>query len=254
MNFTWSETPKTDLLATTRPFEPLHEKNSLTLPHNYPLCDTCQFTSQLLYVKLTMSSLFYSVMDQINLKPLHSTKTIKISSRTSVQSEPIITSDGDPALKYKPVILYPEKDNKHESGVFSLEDDRKPTKHDLGPVEDDQETLRDKYAGDRCAAARKEDFNKAEVNEVPDKGEDKIGRQNDEGAKGKDINEFLVEPKTQFRWRGLSPVQGESITTGKGKGTECGFCEQEQVNPKLLPCFHSFCKECIEKLIYVRNG
>ena len=134
-----------------------------------------------------------------------------------------------------------------------MENDRKLTKHGLGPIENDKETLRDTNAGDESAAERKEDFNKAEVNEVPDKGEDKIGRQNNEGAKGKDTNEFLVESKTQFRWWGLSPDQGESVTTGKGKGTECGFCEQYQVKPKLPPCFHSFCQECIKKLTYVRN-
>ena len=65
-----------------------------------------------------MSSLPYSVMDQINLKPIYSTKTIKISSRTSVQSELILTSDGDPALKYKPVILYRDKDYKRIVNCF----------------------------------------------------------------------------------------------------------------------------------------
>ena len=57
-----------------------------------------------------MSSLPYSVMDQINLKLDPSTRTINISSRTSVQSQPVLSSDGDPALKYKPVILYSDKD------------------------------------------------------------------------------------------------------------------------------------------------
>ena len=69
-----------------------------------------------------------------------------------------------------------------------------------------------------------------------------------------DKNEFLVNTKTMFRWRGLPPVEGEPVLTEKGKGNECGFCEQDQINPKLLPCFHSFCKECIEKLIYERSG
>ena len=83
-----------------------------------------------------MSFMPPSAMNQINLKPIPSTKTIKISSRTSVQSEPILTSDGEPSLKYKPVILYPDKDSEHKEGVFTLEDDT--TKTDLVNTENDK--------------------------------------------------------------------------------------------------------------------
>ena len=119
---------------------------------------------------------------------------------------------------------------------FSLEYDRKLQKHDLGPVEDDKETLRDKYAEDESAAERKEDFNKAKVNGVPDKGEDKIARNSNEGSKGKDINEFLVELKTQFRWRGLSPDLCES-RRGKERALNVGFVNNIKLN---LSCSHAF--------------
>ena len=192
-------------------------------------------------------------MDQINLKPIPSTKTIKISSRTSVQSEPILASDGEPSLKYKPVILYPDRDSEHKEGVFTLKDDTTTT--DLVNTETYKEQLRDEHTKDEFAAERKEFTNDTDNSNVPfDKGEDQTDQQNNTETEVNDNNEFLVDTKAKFRWRGLSPVVGQPAPTEKGKGNECGFCEQDQVNPKLLPCFHSFCKECIEKLIYVRNG
>ena len=201
----------------------------------------------------------HSAMDQINLKPIPSTKTIKISSRTSVQSEPILTSDGEPSLKYKPVILYPDKDSEHKEGVFSLEDDITTTKNDLLNTENYKKKdkhLGDELAQDEFAAERNEDTSKTDRNNVLiDKGEDQADHQNNtEAAEVNDNNKLLVDTKAKLRWRGLSPVEGEPVPTEKGKGDDCGFCEQDQVNPKLLPCFHSFCKECIWKLIYVRNG
>ena len=202
-----------------------------------------------------MSFIPPSAMDQINLKPIPSTKTIKISSRTSVQSEPILTSDGEPSLKYKPVILYPDKDSEHKEGIFTLEDDITTTKNDQVNTENDTEQLRDEHTKEEFAAERKEDTNKIERNNVPlDKGGDQADQQNNTETEVNDNNEFLVDTKAKFKWRGLSPVEGGPVPTEKGKGNECGFCEQDQINPKLLPCFHSFCKECIEKLIYVRNG
>ena len=187
-------------------------------------------------------------MEQIKSK-LHSTNTVKISSRTSVQSEPVLTSDGVPSLKYKPVILYPENNEDQDNGVFSLEDDEVTTKDVSGSTEDDKESTKDENA-----AERKEEISKVEENAGQDKSQDGAGPGKSKEYIAKGSNEFLVEPKTKFKWRSLSPVLGESSATEKGKGIECGFCEQGQVNPKLLPCFHSFCRECLEKLLCVRNG
>ena len=138
-----------------------------------------------------------------------------------------------------------------KEGVFTLEDDTAKT--DLVNTENDKEQLRDEHTKDEFAAERKEVTNETDSSNVPiDKGEDQADRQNNTETEVNDKNEFLVN--TKFRWRGLSPVEGEPVPTEKGKGNECGFCEQDQINPKLLPCFHSFCKECIEKHIYERNG
>ena len=109
-------------------------------------------------------------------------KTVQISSRTSVQSEPVVSSNGTPAIKYKPV----------------------------------QKCLDDK---------------------MPEK-------------------ETALAPETVVTWTRVTDdhVTVETRATEKTCGMECGFCEQDQVNPKLLQCLHSFCKGCLQKLLCVRGG
>ena len=35
---------------------------------------------------------------------------------------------------------------------------------------------------------------------------------------------------------------------------ECGICLDQYKDPKLLPCFHVFCKQCLERLVQKRGG
>ena len=35
---------------------------------------------------------------------------------------------------------------------------------------------------------------------------------------------------------------------------ECGICLDQYKDPKLLPCFHVFCKQCLERLVQKRDG
>ena len=35
---------------------------------------------------------------------------------------------------------------------------------------------------------------------------------------------------------------------------ECGICLDQYNDPKLLPCFHVFCKQCLERLVQKRDG
>ena len=35
---------------------------------------------------------------------------------------------------------------------------------------------------------------------------------------------------------------------------ECGICHNQYKDPKLLPCFHVFCKQCLERLVQKRGG
>ena len=35
---------------------------------------------------------------------------------------------------------------------------------------------------------------------------------------------------------------------------ECGICHKQYKDPKLLPCFHVFCNQCLERLVQKRDG
>lgn len=199
-------------------------------------------------------------MDQISSK-LHSSHTVNISSRTSVQSEPVLSSDGVPSVKYKPVLLYPEKADFHENEVFSLEEDKISAQDISGSLEDDKTiqkgVLSEKQGvndSDNSVLSTEE---RKETDEILISTIAEKKRDTDVVSVGKEEqNKLPGEPKAKLKWRSIGDesVGQESETVEKTKALECGFCEQDQVNPKLLPCYHSFCRECLEKLVCVRNG
>ena len=70
-----------------------------------------------------------------------------------------------------------------------------------------------------------------------------------------DIHENASTTEYQpLKWKTVVDYTESNVETDRKCGIECGFCEQNQVNPKLLPCLHSFCKDCLQKLLCIRNG
>ena len=70
-----------------------------------------------------------------------------------------------------------------------------------------------------------------------------------------DIDENASTTEYQpLKWKTVVDYTESNVETDRKGGIECGFCEQNQVNPKLLPCLHSFCKDCLQKLLCIRNG
>ena len=37
------------------------------------------------------------------------------------------------------------------------------------------------------------------------------------------------------------------------KSVECVICQEPQINPKVLPCQHTFCKECLDETVRFNN-
>ena len=190
--------------------------------------------------------------------------TVKISSRTSVQSEPAIASDGTPVIKYNTALK--SKEDKTEGGKIHVGvfiDKAEAVLPDTEVFTDELEETNDKILDTEVFTDELEVVDKLKETEV---FTDELDTSNTKAfadeikVENKVSNTKVVsdEPKAEIKWRRIAEdkdqVAKPKNLTRTEKGMECGFCEQDQISPKLLPCLHSYCRECLEKLVCVRNG
>ena len=211
------------------------------------------------------SFLKVAIMDQMS-SGVTVSNTLKISSRTSVQSEPAIASDGTPVIKYKTVLK--SKEDKNEGGqihvgVFIDKSDAEAVLADTEVFTDGLAETNDKISDTEVFTDELEVADKLKETEV---FTDELDTSNTKAfadeikVENKVSNTKVVsdEPKAEIKWRRITEdkdqVAKPKNLTRTEKGMECGFCEQDQISPKLLPCLHSYCRECLEKLVCVRNG
>lgn len=53
----------------------------------------------------------------------------------------------------------------------------------------------------------------------------------------------------------MNPMMDNPVfSTGSSVNLFCPLCHEMFVNPRLLPCLHTFCKRCLENLVVPRSS